>query len=106
MPLLLIQILILDQKKVTKNSIKTKTINGLGGTVLDEYLGFKITLVLDYDTKISVLFLLSGGSPHDTKMVPLILKELKRRKLISTGDEILFDGGYCSYYNNKIALET
>jgi len=39
-------------------------------------------------------------------MVPLILKKLKRRKLISTGDKILFDGGYCSYYNNKIALET
>ena len=35
-------------------------------------------------------------------MVPLILKELKRRK-ISTGDKILFDRGYNSYYNYKIA---
>ena len=93
-------------KKVTKNSIKDKDYKWAWGTALGWYLGFKITLVLDYDTKMPVLFLLSSGSPHDTKMVPLILKELKRRKLISTGDKILFDRGYYSYYNYKIALKT
>jgi len=93
-------------KKVTKKSIKDKDYKWAWGTALGWYLGFKITLVLDYDTKMPVLFLLSSGSPHDTKMVPLILKELKRRKLISTGDKILFDRGYYSYYNYKIALKT
>ena len=93
-------------KKVTKKSIEDRDYKGAWGTALGWYLGFKITLVLDYDTKMPVLFLLSSGSPHDTKMVPLILKELKRRKLISTGDKILFDRGYYSYYNYKIALKT
>ena len=93
-------------KKVTKKSIEDRDYKWAWGTALGWYLGFKITLVLDYDTKMPVLFLLSSGSPHDTKMVPLILKELKRRKLISTGDKILLDRGYYSYYNYKIALKT
>ena len=75
-------------------------------TALGWSLGFKITLVLDYDAKMPVLFLLSSGSPHDTKRVPLILKEFKKRKLISTRDKILFNRGYYSYYNYKIALKT
>lgn len=93
-------------KKVTKNSIKDKDYKWAWAIALGWYLCFKITLVLDYDTKMPVLFLLSSGSPHDTKKVPLILKELKRIKLISTGDKILFDRGYYSYYNYKIALKT
>lgn len=92
-------------KKVTKESLENKDYKWAWGTALGWYLGFKITLVLDYDTKMPILFLLSSGSPHDTKMVPKILKELKRRKLIRTGDKILFDRGYYSYYNYKIALK-
>ena len=92
-------------KKVTKKSLEGKDYKWSWGTALGNYLGFKITLVLDYDTKMPVLFLLSSGSPHDTKMVPIILKELKRRKLITTGDKLLFDKGYYSYYNYKIALK-
>ena len=76
-------------KKVTKESLENKDYKWAWGTALGWYLGFKITLVLDYDTK----------------MVPKILKELKRRKLIRTGDKILFDRGYYSYYNYKIALK-
>ena len=67
--------------------------------------GFKITLVLDYDTLMPVLFLLSSGSPNDTKIVPIVLKELKRRKIISHGDKLLFDRGYYAYNNYKLALE-
>lgn len=92
-------------KKITKKSLEEKDYKWSWGTALGNYLGFKITLVLDYDTKMPVLFLLSSGSPHDTKMVPKILKELKRRKLIHTGDKLLFDRGYYSYYNYKIALK-
>lgn len=92
-------------KKITKKSLEEKDYNWSWGTALGNYLGFKITLVLDYDTKMPVLFLLSSGSPHDTKMVPKILKELKRRKLIHIGDKLLFDRGYYSYYNYKIALK-
>ena len=38
-------------------------------------------------------------------MVPIILKELKRRKIISEGDKLLFDRGYYAYKNYKLALE-
>ena len=52
-----------------------------------------------------VLFMLASESPHDTHMVPKILKELKRRKIIRTGDKLLFYRCYYSYYNYKIALK-
>ena len=81
-------------KKVTKKSIEDKNYKWAWGTALGWYLGFKITLVVNYATKMPVLFLLSSGSPHDTKIVPSILKELKRRKLIINSDKILFDRGY------------
>ena len=92
-------------KKITKKSLENKDYKWAWGTALGSYLGFKITLVLDYDNLMPVLFLLSRGSPHDTKMVPIILKELKRRKIISHGDKLLFDRGYYAYNNYKLALE-
>ena len=92
-------------KKVTKKSLENKDYKWAWGTALGWYLGFKITLVLDYDTLMPVLFLLSSGSPNDTKMVPIVLKELKRRKIISHGDKLLFDRGYYAYNNYKLALE-
>ena len=80
-------------KRITKKSLEHKDYKWAWGTALGNYLGFKITLVLDYDTKMPVLFMLASGSPHDTHMVPKILKELKRRKMIRTGDKLLFDRG-------------
>ena len=38
-------------------------------------------------------------------MVPIVLKELKRRKIISHGDKLLFDRGDYAYNNYKLALE-
>ena len=72
-------------KKVTKKSLENKEYKWAWGTAWGWYLGFKITFILDYEILMPVLLFLSSESPNDTKMVPIILKELKRRKIISHG---------------------
>ena len=71
------------------------------GTSIGFYIGYKITLVLDYKTKMPVYFMIDRGSPNDTTMVSKILPILQRKKIIRKGDCILMDRGYYSYENYK-----
>jgi hypothetical protein len=52
-----------------------------------------------------VYFMIQRGSPSDTKMVARILPVLRRKKIIRRGDCILFDRGYYSYQNYKLAIQ-
>ena len=52
-----------------------------------------------------VFFMIESGSPNDTKIVSKILPILRRKKIIRRGDRILFDRGYYSYENYKLALQ-
>ena len=49
--------------------------------------------------------MIESGSPNDTKMVAKILPILRRKKIIRREDRILFDRGYYSYENYKLALQ-
>ena len=75
------------------------------GTSIGFYIGYKITLVLDYKTKMPIYFMIDRGSPNDTTMVSKILPILQRKKIIRKGDCILMDRGYYSYENYKITLQ-
>jgi len=92
-------------KKISKESLKDKDYAWAWGTSIGFYIGYKITLVLDYRTKIPVYFMIDGGSPNDTTMVSKILPILQKKKIIRKGDCILMDCGYYSYENYKIALQ-
>ena len=92
-------------KKISKKSLEDKDYGWGWGTAIGFYIGYKVTLVLDYKTKMPVYFMIDRGSPNDITVVPKILKTLKNKRIIRRGDRILFDRGYYSYENYKIALQ-
>ena len=92
-------------KKISKESLEDKDYAWAWGTSIGFYIGYKITLVLDYRTKIPVYFMIDRGSPNDTTMVSKILPILQKKRIIRKGDCILMDRGYYSYVNYKIALQ-
>ena len=94
-----------SSKKVSKESLKDKDYAWAWGTSIGFYIGYKVTLVLDYNTKMPVYFMIDKGSPHDTTMVEKILPILQKKQIIRKGDRILMDRGYYSYNNYKIALQ-
>ena len=56
-------------KKISKESLENKDYAWAWGTSIGFYIGYKITLVLDYKTKMPVYFMIDRGSPNDTTMV-------------------------------------
>ena len=92
-------------KNISKESLEEKDFKWGWGTAIGYYIGYKVTVVLDYKTKMPVYFMVESGSPSDTKMVGKILPILRRKKIIQRGDRILFDRGYYSYENYKLALQ-
>lgn len=92
-------------KNISKESLEDKDFSWAWGTAIGYYIGYKVTVVLDYKTKMPVYFMIESGSPSDTKMVGKILPILRKKKIIKRGDRILFDCRYYSYENYKIALQ-
>ena len=68
------------------------------------YIGFKGTVVIDYDSMKPVAILIHSGAPHDTKLYDEILETLQKRRIIRKKDIIIFDKGYYSYKNYQIGI--
>ena len=68
------------------------------------FVGYKVTVVLEKNTRTPISILIHPGSPNDSKIFDEVLKELKRRSLIKPKDLIYFDRGYFSYENYKIGI--
>ena len=68
------------------------------------FVGYKVTVVLEKNTRTPISILIHPGSPNDSKIFDEVLKELKRRNLIKPKDLIYFDRGYFSYENYKIGI--
>jgi hypothetical protein len=68
------------------------------------YLGFKLTLVVEYPKLLPLCVLLHQGSPHDSALFEEIMDELKRRRIIRNGDMIIFDKGYFSSRNYQLGV--
>ena len=92
-------------KNISKESLEDKDFKWGWGTAIGYYIGYKVTVVLDYKTKMPVYFMVESGSPSDTKMIGKILPILRRKRIIQRGDRILFDRGFYSYENYKFALQ-
>lgn len=91
-------------KKVTKKYLKDKDYAWGWGTAIGYYIGYKVTVVLDSKTNLPVYFMVERGSPSDSKMIPKLLPELRKRHIIKPGDTIYFDRGYYSYENYNLAI--
>jgi hypothetical protein len=48
--------------------------------------------------------LIHEGSPHDSKIYPEILEELRRIHIMHRGDTIILDKGYYSYNNYQLGV--
>ena len=91
--------------KESKENLKNKDPKWGHGTSIGFYIGFKGTFVLDYNTMMPVLFIIHPGSPHDNKIFPEILEQMKKHQLLHHNDKILADRGYYSYENYEIGLK-
>jgi len=87
------------RRKITKKSLEDKDSKWAFSSSKGHYIGFKLTVALDYRTMQPLAFLIHSGSPNDAPLFDQILKELKNRRLIHNGDTLIFDKGYYSYNN-------
>ena len=58
------------------------------------YIGFKATVVMDYDSMNPVCILIHSGAPNDAKLFDEIMENLQKRRIIQKGDILIFDKGY------------
>jgi len=63
------------------------------------YIGYKLTLAVEYPSLRPVGMILHPGSPHDAPLFEEIMEELKRRRVLRIGDTVVCDKGYYSYGN-------
>ena len=68
------------------------------------YIGFKATVVLDFDSMNPVCILFHSGVTNDAKLFDEIMETLQKRRIIQKGDTIFFDKGYCSYKNYQLGI--
>ena len=91
-------------KKITRKDLEDKDYAWGWGTAIGYYIGYKVTLVLEHETKLPVYFMVERGSPSDAKMISKILPKLIKKRIIKKGDYIYFDRGYYSYENYNFVL--
>ncbi|WP_409199331.1 transposase [Methanobrevibacter sp. DSM 116169] len=87
------------RKKRSKEHLKSLDLKWSYSSSQGFYIGFKATVVIEYESAIPVAILIHSGAKHDTKIFDEILQELKRRRLLKKEDTIIFDKGYYSYNN-------
>jgi len=87
------------KKRLTKKELERKDYKWGFSNTAGYYPGFKLTLAIEYPSLVPLAFLIHPGSPHDSRLFNDIMDELKRRRIIQTGDVVVFDRGYYSYDN-------
>lgn len=92
------------KKRIKKSDLAEKDYRWGYSTTHGYYLGFKLTLAIDYPSLIPLAFLVHSGSPNDARVFPEIMDELKRRKIIRAEDTVVFDRGYYSYGNYALGV--
>jgi len=92
------------RKKITKADLEGKEFKWGYSPSKGYYVGYKLTLVIEYPSLRPVAFLLHQGSPGDAKIYEEILEELKRRRIARDGDTIIFDKGYYGYKNYAMGI--
>ncbi len=93
------------KRKIRKKDLDRRDCKWGYSTTNGYYLGFKLTLAIEYPSLIPVAFLIHSGSPHDTHLFPEILDDLKRRKVLRSGDTVICDKGYYAYDNYATAVK-
>jgi len=87
------------RRTFTKVNLMTRDYGWGFSPVHGHYIGYKLTLAIEYPSLKPLAFILHRGSPHDAPLFEEILAELKRRRIARTGDLVICDKGYYSYQN-------
>lgn len=87
------------RKKIRKSDLEEKEFKWGYSSSKGYYIGYKLTLAIEYPSLKPLAFLLHQGSPNDAKIYEEILEELRKRRIARNGDTIIFDKGYYGYKN-------
>ncbi|WP_405308201.1 transposase [Methanobrevibacter sp.] len=92
------------RNKKTKEHLKTLNLKWSYSSSKGFYIGFKATVILDYDSMNPVSILIHSGAPNDAKLFDEIMENLQKRRIIQKGDMLIFDKGYYSYKNYQLGI--
>ena len=92
------------RNKKTKKHLEKLNLKWSFSSSKGYYIGFKATVVMDYDSMNPVCILIHSGAPNDARLFEEILENLKKRRIIRKGDVLIFDKGYYSYKNYQIGI--
>ena len=93
----------LDLNPFRKRDLKNKPYKW-GFSTKGFFLGMKMMILIDYETLTPLFFYVYPANVHESRIYPLILEMLKRRKLIRFGDAIIMDRGFYAYKNYLIGI--
>ena len=97
-----------NRNKKTKEYLKTLNLkwsySSSKGFSKGFYIGFKATVVIDFDSMNPVCILIHSGAPGDAKLFDEIMENLQKRRIIEKGDTLIFDKEYYSYENYQIGI--
>src|SRR5690606_32059174 len=92
------------RKRRTKKHLKKQNLKWSYASSYGFYIGFKATIVIEYESAMPVAIIIHAGAPHDSKIFHEIMENLKNRRIIRKGDILIFDKGYYSYDNYQIGI--
>ena len=93
-----------NRNKKTKEYLKTLNLKWSYSSSKGFYIGFKATVVIDFDSMNPVCILIHSGAPGDAKLFDEIMENLQKRRIIEKGDILIFDNDYYSYENYQIGI--
>jgi len=93
-----------QRRKITKKSLEDRDFKWGFSSSKGFYIGFQLTVALEYPQMRPLAFLIHPGSPNDAPIFTEIMEELKSRRLIRQEDTLIFDKGYYSQDNYVTGL--
>ncbi|MFQ5820059.1 MAG: transposase [Candidatus Heimdallarchaeota archaeon] len=87
------------RKKYPKRALEARDFKWGFSPTTGYYIGYKLSLFVEYPSMKPLYFLFHPGSPSDAQLYDEILHELRRRRIARQGDLGVFDKGYFSYDN-------
>lgn len=87
------------RRTFTKAQLQSRDFDWGYSHVHGHYIGYKLTLAVDYPSLKPLTILMHRGSPHDSPLFNEVLQDLKRRRITRPGDRVVCDKGYYSYQN-------
>jgi hypothetical protein len=92
------------RNKKTKEHLKSLNLKWSYSSSKGFYIGFKATVVIDFDSMNPVCILIHSGAPNDAKLFDEIMGTLQKRRIIQKGDTVIFYKGYYGYKNYQLGI--